>query len=113
MALLARTFVEHCKDTDDVARLEAALPVVTALAFHIQTHYNALLTLMSEGDMEEEGEDEERSEIREDKMADTEFIISELLQLAISLDYADEIGRRKMFSVIRMSFPYSPIISFF
>jgi hypothetical protein len=30
-----------------------------------------------------------------------EFILTELLKLAVNLDYADEIGRRKMFQLVR------------
>ena len=42
-AFLVRVFVEHCKDTKEEARLEAALPVVTAMAFRIQEAYNGLM----------------------------------------------------------------------
>lgn len=48
---------------------------------------------------EEKGEDfDEEAEIEQ---GDKEFIISELLKLAVNLDYADETGRRKMFALIR------------
>jgi len=30
-----------------------------------------------------------------------EFMLTELLKLAVNLDYADEIGRRKMFQLVR------------
>jgi condensin complex subunit 3 len=40
---LACVFVGHCIETKDEARLEAALPVVTVLAFHIQLGDNTLL----------------------------------------------------------------------
>ena len=30
-----------------------------------------------------------------------EFILTELLKLVVNLDYADEIGRRKMFQLVR------------
>ena len=39
----------------------------------------------------------------EDEKADREFIIAEMLKLAVNLDYSDEIGRRKMFQLMRQS----------
>ncbi|EDR03702.1 chromosome condensation complex protein [Laccaria bicolor S238N-H82] len=92
-AFLARVFVDHCKATKDEVRLEAALPVVTALAFRIQDAYNKLL----------EGNDIDAEErlLGSIKRNDKEFVISELLKLAVNLDYTDEIGRRKMFKLVR------------
>lgn len=51
---------------------------------------------------------EEEQEANEDARADREFVISELLKLAVNLDYADEIGRRKMFGLVRMYTFYTP-----
>jgi hypothetical protein len=77
---------------------------VTALAFRIQEGYNALLE-----DIQAEEERVERDEVgteearqkREDERMDREFVIGEMLKLAVDLDYADEIGRRKMFQLVR------------
>lgn len=103
-AFLARVFVGHCIAIKDEARLEPTLPVVTALAFRIQLAYNALLE-----DIQAEEERVERDEVgsgeekqrREDERMDREFVIGEMLKLAVDLDYADEIGRRKMFQLVR------------
>jgi condensin complex subunit 3 len=44
----------------------------------------------------------EEEKIRiEDARMDKEFVIGEMLKLAVNLDYTDEIGRRKMFSLVR------------
>ncbi|KAH9922432.1 nuclear condensing complex subunit [Fomitopsis serialis] len=100
-AFLARVFKDN-------ARLETVLPVVTMLAFRIQAAYNDLITrnqrdeedrLLREG-MDGEDEDEERARREEERM-DGEFVIGEMLRLAVNLDYADEIGRRKMFQLVR------------
>ena len=99
-AFLARVFVEYCVEHKDEARLEHALPVVTALAFQIQTEYNILddeLTDEQQIMLFEGTIPEEREELRMER----EFIIGEVLRLAVNLDYADEIGRRKMFSLVR------------
>lgn len=80
---------------------------MTALAFRIQLGYNALLEdIQAEEERVERGEvglDEARQR-REDERMDGEFIIGEMLKLAVDLDYADEIGRRKMFQLVRECF---------
>ena len=98
-ALLARTFAEHCIEKSNESRLEAVLPVVTALAFHLQAAYNRFLAILEEIDTGER--DNEDRDAREEDAANAEFIMGELLRLAIHLDYSDEIGRRKMFGVVR------------
>jgi condensin complex subunit 3 len=60
------------------------VPVVTALAFYIQDEYNKMVNSEEEEDI-----------------LNRSFIVGELLRLAINLDYADEIGRRKMFQLAR------------
>ncbi|KAF7375149.1 Condensin complex subunit 3 [Mycena sanguinolenta] len=68
----------------------SGIPVVTSCAFRVQQGYNSLIAANEE-------EDEEEVYERQDK----EFILAELLKLAVKLDYSDEIGRRKMFSLVR------------
>jgi condensin complex subunit 3 len=69
----------------------AGIPVVTSCAFRIQDGYNALVVA---DEAVRQGEDDYE---RQDK----EFIVGEMLKLAVNLDYADEIGRRKMFALVR------------
>jgi condensin complex subunit 3 len=109
-AFLTRIFVDHCVSTKDDRRLENALPVVTSLAFRIQTAYNHLIEeieaeeeeMALRGDMQDVEEDELRAK-REEARLDQEFIIGEMLRMSVNLDYADEIGRRKMFQLVRES----------
>ena len=96
-ALLARSFVEHCIDRKDESRLETTLPVMTALAFRLQAAYNSFLRVLQDGNEQYEEDEEDR----EEQSANVEFVMSELLRLAVHLDYSDEIGRRKMFGVVR------------
>jgi condensin complex subunit 3 len=102
-AFLARVFVDHCKATKEDTRLDHTLPVVTALAFRIQEAYNDLLEDMQNEEEEQVIRDlSEEEKVRlEDIRMDKEFIIGEMLKLAVNLDYTDEIGRRKMFSLVR------------
>jgi condensin complex subunit 3 len=114
-AVLARVFIEHCIETKNEARLEAAsLPVVTAFAFHLQDAYNALLDTLQEmetAQLLDAGEDEDAAEVehREEDLAKREVILAELLRMALKLDYMDEIGRRKVFLVVRKYF--EPILA--
>ncbi|PCH39141.1 hypothetical protein WOLCODRAFT_110578 [Wolfiporia cocos MD-104 SS10] len=102
-AFLARVFVEHCIAVKDSARLEATLPVVTALAFRIQSAYNDLLRHMQDDDDDRlfRDDDDDARAHKEEQRLDREFVIGEMLKLAVNLDYADEIGRRKMFQLVR------------
>jgi condensin complex subunit 3 len=102
-AFLVRVFVEHCINTKDDGRLESCLPVVTALAFKIQATYNDLLEQIQADEEVKflDDQDEEAQEAKEEERADREFVIGEMLRLAVNLDYADEIGRRKMFGLVR------------
>ena len=104
-AFLIRVFVEHCINTKDDSRLESSLPVVTALAFKIQAAYNDFLEQVQAYEEARSLDDpnEEEQEVNEETRADQEFVIGEMLRLAINLDYADEIGRRKMFGLVRTS----------
>lgn len=56
---------------------------MTHFAFHIQDRYNSLV------------------QANEDELLEKTFIVGELLKLAVNLDYADENGRRQMFSLTR------------
>lgn len=98
-AFLARVFVEHCILAKDEARIESSMPVMTALAFKIQALYNELLRKAQTDDENKafgtEGHQEEETE-------NAQLILGELLKIAINMDYADEIGRRKMFALVRM-----------
>lgn len=81
--------------------MESTLPVVTALAFRIQLAYNHLVECHQRPDDERNplGSIEEQSKA-EDEILDYEFVVGELFKLALNMDYADEIGRRKMFALV-------------
>jgi condensin complex subunit 3 len=116
--VLARAFLEWslASEREDGAD---RLPVVTAFAFHVQEAYNALLEALgaledatrAARDRGEEAADDEGAEDElEEELAKREAILSELLRMAVKLDYGDEIGRRKVYSVIRdmLAHPHLP-----
>jgi condensin complex subunit 3 len=92
-AFLVRVFVDHCVSIKESTRLEKVLPVIAALAIRVQEAYNTLLDFL-DGAKETGGDDEAIDE--------HEFVLAELLRLALNLDYADEIGRRRLEQFLRM-----------
>ncbi len=62
---------------------------MTALAFFVQAEWAQLIALL------DGAERDERRELVH------EFIVGELVGMSVSLDYGDEIGRRKMFELMR------------
>lgn len=105
-AVLARVFLEHCLAEKNETRLDtASLPVVTAFAFLLQDSYNALLQVFQDAENVAflnagEAEDQEEAEKREEELEKKEVILGELLRMSLKLDFMDEIGRRKVFTVV-------------
>ena len=92
-AFMARTFIDYCQyNPSEQQKFEEKMPEVTRLGFYIQKYLNTLLEAIRATN-EESGTDEEQAE--------HEFILEQLLYISQKLDYTDEIGRRKMFSLLR------------
>ena len=91
-AFVARSFNDFCQSDDKYqALVEEKMPEVTRLGFYLQKHINNLLDTIKK--FAEEGTEEDTVEL--------EFVVEQLLHMAQTLDYTDEIGRRKMFSLLR------------
>ncbi|KAF0468908.1 Condensin complex subunit 3 [Gigaspora margarita] len=80
-SFLVRVFCEYNKE--DEGKLDEILPEVTRLAFYIQKYNNFM----------NQASDEEQVNLA--------FIVGQLFLLAKLLDYGDEVGRRKMCSLLR------------
>ncbi|RIB19265.1 nuclear condensing complex subunit [Gigaspora rosea] len=80
-SFLVRVFCEYSKE--DEGKLDEILPEVTRLAFYIQKYNNFM----------NQASDEEQVNLA--------FIVGQLFLLAKLLDYGDEVGRRKMCSLLR------------
>ncbi|EPS34960.1 hypothetical protein POX_a00071 [Penicillium oxalicum] len=97
-AFMLRTFNEFCRVAndgkfDDLA--DEKMPTVTALAYYLSKYMTSLLERKKLGKGTGDANDEDATE--------NEFIVEQLLYIAITLDYSDEVGRRKMFSLLRES----------
>lgn len=93
---MARSFNDYCRSEGDGKvdiKEEEKLPEVTKLAFVIEQQTKYLINCLRENRTKEESEQEDTVE--------QEFIVEQLLQIAKTLDYSDEVGRRKMFSLLR------------
>ncbi|KAF9103383.1 hypothetical protein BGX29_003425 [Mortierella sp. GBA35] len=83
-SFLVRVCAEFCHNKNgDMQDFERVVPEVSRLAFYIQKYSN-IMQLAEEDDRPE-----------------AEFIVTQLLMIARLLDYGDEAGRRKMFTLLR------------
>ena len=94
---LARSFNDYCRQPRDgkhEALVEEKMPEVTKLAFILQNYTNDLVECLRRNRDTYEGDEEEDT-------VEQEFIVEQLLHIAKTLDYSDEVGRRKMFALLR------------
>ena len=94
---LARSFNDYCRQQSDgkfEALVEEKMPEVTKLAFFLQRYTNDLVQCLRRNFGRLEGDEEEDT-------VEQEFIVEQLLHIAKTLDYSDEVGRRKMFALLR------------
>lgn len=88
---LVRSFNDFCRSDntgkyDDL--IEEKLPEVTALAIYLHKYTTELIT-------------KKRSKAPEDTIMELEFIVEQILYICLTLDYSDEVGRRKLFTLLR------------
>jgi len=98
---VARTFNDYCRKSEDgrlQSSLEDRMPEVTRFAFLLQQHIAALVKGVQKVAESEEGEGDPEAE--EETVAQ-EFVVEQLLHIALTLDFSDEVGRRTTFSVMR------------
>ncbi|GAA5979389.1 hypothetical protein JCM10908_002905 [Rhodotorula pacifica] len=93
-AFLVRTYLDYLRNNESPLLADVE-PVVTALAFYLQSAWTQLVVAL---------EAEERDEVQE---LQQQFIVGELVGIAVNLDYGDEIGRRKMFELMREMLQHS------
>jgi condensin complex subunit 3 len=108
---VVRTFNDFCRNEGNgkfEALMEEKLPEVTKLAFYLERYIKVLIDAIKKAE-EQEAEAEEEDEEEEDTV-EQEFIVEQLLHIALTLDYSDEVGRRKMFALLRqtLSIPELP-----
>lgn len=98
---MARSFNDFCRTEgngqfEDL--IEQKMPEVTKLAHYLQRYVNVLVDALKRVALQEPEVDEE-----EEDTVEQEFIVEQLLHIAQTLDYSDEVGRRRMFALLRQS----------
>ena len=94
---LARSFNDYCRQPPGVeygTPVEEKMPEVTKLAFFLQRYINSLVECLRQNHGRHKSCEEEDT-------VEQEFIVEQLLHIAKTLDYSDEVGRRKMFALLR------------
>ena len=104
-AFLIRSFNDFCRVENDgkYDRLvDEKMPEVTALAFFLEQATSDYLQRTKAA--------KDNGELNEEDTVEQEFVVEQLLHIAITLDYSDEVGRRKMFSLLRelLAYPELP-----
>jgi condensin complex subunit 3 len=69
------------------------MPEVTAMAYFLGKYITNLL--------ERKKISKDSGDANDEDAVEHEFVVEQLLHIAITLDYSDEVGRRKMFSLLR------------
>jgi condensin complex subunit 3 len=98
---MARSFNDFCLDEGNgryESLLEEKMPEVTKLAFYLQRYITVLVEALKRVAAQEPTED-----VEEEDTVEQEFIVEQMLQIAQTVDYSDEVGRRKMFALLRQS----------
>lgn len=98
---MARSFNDFCRTEGNgkfESVIEEKMPEVTKLAFYLARYINVLTEAMKRVALQEPDEEED-----EEDTVEQEFIVEQMLQIAKTLDYSDEVGRRKMFALLRQS----------
>ncbi|KAG6014345.1 hypothetical protein E4U54_005477, partial [Claviceps lovelessii] len=102
---MARSFNDFCRSEGNgryESLVEEKLPEVTKLAFYLERYMQVLVETLKRVNQQGAG-DEDEDEDEDEHTVEQEFIIEQMLHIALTLDYSDEVGRRKMFTLLRQS----------
>ena len=94
---MARSFNDFCRQEGGgkyESLVDEKLPEVTKLAFYLQRYTNSLVESLRRNNARTDDEEEQDT-------VDQEFIVEQLLHVLKTLDYSDEVGRRKTFGLLR------------
>ncbi|KAI1145638.1 ARM repeat-containing protein [Nemania diffusa] len=105
---VARSFNEFCQTEGNgkyETLVEEKFPEVTKIAYFLERYLNVLIEAIRRVNSQNNVEEDE-----EEDTVEQEFIVEQLLHIVLTLDYSDEVGRRKMFALLRqaLSIPELP-----
>lgn len=93
---MARSFSDFCRQEGKgkyEVLLEEKMPEVTMLTFYLHRYAKELVDVLRSN--------EAREDVEEEDTVEREFVVEQLMHIAKTLDYSDEVGRRKMFALLR------------
>ena len=99
LAFVARTFNDHCRAAGAkavhglAAMAEEKLPELTKFGFYLERSMNKLIETVHAAALGDEEAEEDAPQ--------AEFVVEQLLHMALLYDYSDEVGRRKIFALMR------------
>lgn len=103
---VARTFNDYHhaaavsdKDGRLLETLEDKMPEVTKFGFLLEREVKSLIAMVHDAALG--GPDGDGDNDAEQESITKEFIVEQMLAMALTLDYSDEVGRRKMLGLIR------------
>ncbi|KAI1362235.1 nuclear condensing complex subunit [Xylaria arbuscula] len=105
---VARSFNDFCRTEGNgkyESLVEEKLPEVTKIAYFLERYLNVMIEAIRRVNNQDNVEEDE-----EEDTIEQEFIVEQLLHIILTLDYSDEVGRRKMFALLRqaLSIPELP-----
>ncbi|KAI3320484.1 ARM repeat-containing protein [Xylariaceae sp. AK1471] len=105
---IARSLNDFCRTEGNgkyETLVEEKLPEVTKIAYFLERYLNVLIEAIRRVNSQNNVEEDE-----EEDTVEQEFIVEQLLHIVLTLDYSDEVGRRKMFALLRqaLSIPELP-----
>jgi len=92
-------YAQVAQDDGIKQKVEDKMPEVTIFAFVLQKELRLLMELSTKVLLLEE-DDPDFDEVQEDN-DEREFVVQQLLHIAKSLDYTDEMGRRQVYNITR------------
>ncbi|KAF2467838.1 uncharacterized protein BDR25DRAFT_335693 [Lindgomyces ingoldianus] len=98
-AFVVRSLNDYCRNADDDRlqdTIESKMPTLKEFAFFINKYLNDLVEVVRKSASAEE----EDPTLLEDEEA-LIFTVEQLLHIALTLDYTDEVGRRQIFRIMR------------
>jgi condensin complex subunit 3 len=101
-AFVVRSLNDYGQDTDDERvreMIEEKLPEVKMIAYILQTELNNVIANAVKVALIDE-DDPDADEIQE-VAEECTFVAQQLLQISLTLDYSDEMGRRQMYNIMR------------
>lgn len=102
---VARTFNDYCRvkgaeeDERLIDMLETKMPEVTKFGFLLEKQISSLVDCIRQAATG--GPDGDGDEDMEEESVQREFVVEQMLHMALTFDYSDEVGRRKMFGLMR------------